>query len=111
MLKKDIKKFREPFLLAIIAWSYPKKGVAATSMTSENNKHSLNLSAACNSRVIQQSYVLKALGLSREQIESTIRVGIGRFNTEQDILFFVKQLEKALESFEKTSATASSVLP
>ena len=67
--------------------------------------------AACNSRVIQQSYVLKALGLSREKIESTIRVGIGRFNTEQDILFFVKQLEKALESFEITGVTASSVFP
>ncbi|WP_278976903.1 cysteine desulfurase family protein [Oligella urethralis] len=67
--------------------------------------------AACNSRVIQQSYVLKALGLSREKIESTIRVGIGRFNTEQDILFFVKQLEKALESFKITGVTASSVFP
>lgn len=56
--------------------------------------------AACNSGLIQQSYVLKALGLSREQIESTIRVGIGRFNTEQDILLFVELLKKALNSLE-----------
>lgn len=56
--------------------------------------------AACNSGLIQQSYVLKALGLSREQIESTIRVGIGRFNTEQDILLFVELLKKVLNSLE-----------
>lgn len=60
----------------------------------------ISTGAACNSGLIQQSYVLKALGLSGEQIGSTIRVGIGRFNTEQDILLFVKLLKKALKSLE-----------
>lgn len=60
----------------------------------------ISTGAACNSGMIQQSYVLKALGLSSERINSAIRIGIGRFNTEQDILTFVDKVSRVLKEFE-----------
>ncbi|NLP32255.1 MAG: hypothetical protein GX353_03765 [Oligella ureolytica] len=44
--------------------------------------------------------MLKALGLSSERINSAIRIGIGRFNTKQDILTFVDKVSRVLKEFE-----------
>lgn len=57
--------------------------------------------AACNAGMIQQSYVLKALGLSSERINSAIRIGLGRFNTENDVLRFAERLKTLLPSLEQ----------
>ena len=49
--------------------------------------------SACNSESKEPSYVLSAMMLGEDRIDSAIRVSIGRFNTEEDVAELVKWLE------------------
>lgn len=45
----------------------------------------LSTGSACTAGAMEPSHVLQAIGLSREAAYRTVRVGIGRFNTEEEI--------------------------
>ena len=46
--------------------------------------------SACNSESKEPSYVLSAMKLEEDRIDSAIRVSIGRYNTEEDIMELVR---------------------
>ena len=48
--------------------------------------------SACTSNNIEASYVLSAMGLSKEVVNSSIRIGIGRYTTKKDINNAIKDI-------------------
>jgi cysteine desulfurase len=59
--------------------------------------------SACTSASLEPSYVLRALGVGEELAHTSIRFGIGRFNTEQEIDFVVDLVVKAVERLRSLS--------
>lgn len=45
----------------------------------------ISTGSACNSGVIQDSYVLKAMNLSEAHLKSAVRICFGRFNTKENV--------------------------
>ncbi|SAM00657.1 hypothetical protein [Absidia glauca] len=52
----------------------------------------LSSGSACTSASLEPSYVLRALGADDEMAHSSIRFGIGRFTTEEEIDFVVQKV-------------------
>jgi cysteine desulfurase len=46
--------------------------------------------SACTSASLEPSYVLRALGINEEAAHSSIRFGIGKFNTDEEIEYVGK---------------------
>lgn len=52
--------------------------------------------AACASAVTGPSYVLEAIGVARKNAKSSIRIGIGRFTTDEEIDFAAAKIREAV---------------
>ena len=52
--------------------------------------------SACRSRAVESSYVIEALGYSKERAGSSIRFSLGRETTKREIAAAAKIVEKAL---------------
>lgn len=56
----------------------------------------ISTGSACNSHSIQISHVLRAIHLSESLAKGTIRISLGKDNTEEDVKVIVSALEKIL---------------
>jgi cysteine desulfurase len=63
----------------------------------------LSSGSACTSAKIEPSHVLRALGLSEETAHSSLRFGIGRFNTEEEIDYVAESLINVVRKLRELS--------
>ncbi|MBX2989711.1 MAG: IscS subfamily cysteine desulfurase [Bacteroidetes bacterium] len=54
--------------------------------------------SACSSSESEPSHVLRAIGLSNEEAKSSIRIGVGRFTTEQEIDYVIQRIRDVVQS-------------
>ena len=59
--------------------------------------------SACTTSTMEPSHVLLALGMSKEEAYSSLRFGIGRFNTQEDIHIAVKSINGCMKKLSKMS--------
>ena len=52
--------------------------------------------SACDSQNTQVSHVLRSIGLPKEYAEGTIRISLGKYNTEEDVAVIAKSLASIL---------------
>jgi cysteine desulfurase len=63
---------------------------------SKINDISLSSGSACGSGSGEPSYVLKEIGLDKNKASSTLRIGIGKTNTEKEIKYCALKISKIL---------------
>jgi cysteine desulfurase len=79
-------------------------GVDSESLLMGINDIAVSTGAACTAAKIEPSYVLKAMGLTDEQANSTLRFGIGRFNTEAEIDYAAERVIETVKKLRELSS-------
>ena len=59
--------------------------------------------AACTTSTMEPSHVLLALGLSKNEAYSSLRFGIGRFNTKEEIQIASNSINRCMKKLQKMS--------
>ena len=60
---------------------------------------SASTGAACSSGITEMSHVLRAMGLSAEESESSVRFSFGRFTSGMDVTGVVERLSRVIEQW------------
>jgi cysteine desulfurase len=59
--------------------------------------------SACTSATMEPSYVLRAMGVADDAARTSIRFGLGRFNTEEEVDYAAASAIEAVKSLRELS--------
>ena len=93
------KEFRLP-QVTNISFKYVDEN---TLMMGLNKEIAVSSGSACTSASPEPSYVLKALGLGDDVAHSSIRFGLGRFNTEAEVDYVADKVIDVVQKLRELS--------
>ena len=64
----------------------------------------LSSGSACTSASLEPSYVLRAMGRSKVLAQSSIRFGLGRFNTQEEVDYVVPRVAEEVTRLRHISS-------
>lgn len=59
--------------------------------------------SACTSATLEPSYVIRALGVGSDLAHSSIRFGLGRFNTQEEVDYVIKRVTETIQKLREMS--------
>jgi len=68
-----------------------------------NQEVALSSGSACTSATLEPSHVLKALGIGEELAHASIRFGLGRFNTEEEVDYVIERVVEVTRRLRQLS--------
>jgi cysteine desulfurase len=86
-------------------------GVEGDALLMGINDVAVSSGSACTSAMIEPSYVLSALGVSEDLAHSSIRFGLGRFNTEEEVDYVADRVVETVKRLRELSPLYEAAKP
>lgn len=81
------------------------EGVESKSLVIKLKDIALSTGSACTTATVEPSHVILALGFGEERAHNSVRVGLGRFNTQEEVAYVVDRLAEEIELLRRVSIT------
>lgn len=70
-------------------------------INSVSRKIALSAGSACTTKQVEPSHVLLAIGMTEEMVHNSIRFGLGRFNTNDEIEFVIAEISQTVRNLSR----------
>jgi len=79
-------------------------GVEGDALLMGINDVAVSSGSACTSATLEPSHVLRALGVSKDLAHSSLRFGLGRFNTEEEVDYVADRVVETVKRLRELSS-------